>query len=986
VATGRARLRLHCRGLVQGVGFRPCVHHLAQELGLTGRVENLAGTVLVELDGPRRDLQLFLERLPRRLPDPARLEPLLPHWLPAGPPGDGAPAPGVTITAGAPWPLGIGWVAPALVADRAPCGDCLRELADPGDRRHRYPFISCSVCGPRYSIATAEPYARAHTTLAGFPLCLACQREFDDPANRRFHAETISCPDCGPRLWFQPSGGQPLGGRPFGGRPQGDAMATACDLLASGGVLGLQGVGGFQLLVDATNPQAVGRLRQRKRRPAKPYALLVAEVSWITPWCRIDGAELAAMNSAAAPIVLLRRSAGDPFPLVAPGSPCLGVMLPASPLHHLLVGSLGRPLVATSGNRSGEPLCTDPQEAIERLGMIADGFLFHDRPIARPLDDSVLQLVEGRPAMIRRARGFAPEPLQLPSGAEVALAVGGDLKCAPALALGSQVWMAPYLGDLAQGRLDERLARGLEELLHRHGEHLAAIACDAHPGYLSHQLAHGQSIPAHPVQHHLAHGLAVMAEHGLEPPMLAVGFDGLGYGPPPGQRLWGGEWLLVGLTGWRRLACLRPFPLPGGERAMGEPRRVALGLLVAAGLEDHPGASHTLSAFRDGERDLLCRAITAGCNCPASSSAGRLFDAVASLLGLCQRLSFEGQGGLLVEGAAASEADERFAYPLPLAWGDAEPGMLGHIDWQPMLASLLDDIAAGVPRSRCAARFHNGLALAVGDVAALAGDPHGVPPGGGPWRRVLSEPTFAGGLHRQPEGPPTGSPLVGAGSLQRRRTGSRTAVGDEAPGSGVAMSPPDPGQASIGHVEQPLGRLRQVVGPLVHLPLLPGFHHHPQQGLGATGPHQHPALTLHLPLRLLHRQSQGLALVPVLPPLTVGHDHIDQLLGIGPEASIHPLGQALATGMDQGGHLQSGEQAIAAHAVKGRKDMSRLFPPQSGPEFFHGGVDVLIPHRRPFQTPPMACQASSKPRLDITVATIRSSGRWPVSRRAEPHR
>ena len=376
--------------------------------------------------------------------------------------------------------------------------------------------------------------------------------------------------------------------------------------------------------------------------------------------------------------------------------------------------------MATSGNLSGEPLCTDPQEAIERLGMIADGFLLHDRPIARPLDDSVLQLVEGRPAMVRRARGFAPEPLQLPSPTGPALAVGGDLKCAPALALGAQVWMAPYLGDLAHGRLDQRLAQGLGELLHRHGAQLPAIACDAHPGYLSHQLAHGQPIPAHPVQHHLAHGLAVMAEHGLEPPLLAVGFDGLGYGPPPGQSLWGGEWLLVGPTGWNRLASLRPFPLPGAERAMGEPRRVALGLLVAAGLEDHPGASHTLSAFGAGELDLLRRAITAGCNCPASSSVGRLFDAVASLLGLCQRLSFEGQGGLLVEGAAAREADERASYPFPLTCGDAEPGMLGRIDWQPMLASLLDDIAAGIARSRCAARFHNGLGLAVGEVAELA--------------------------------------------------------------------------------------------------------------------------------------------------------------------------------------------------------------------------------------------------------------------------
>ena len=741
-----ARVRFHCRGVVQGVGFRPTVHRLATRLGLSGSVENVAGAVLVELNGPRAQLECFARLLPGALAPPAHLEPLQPLWLP---PPD-APAPGVQtgvhITASAPRPLGTGLVAPALSADRAPCAACLAELADPADRRHGYPFLSCSVCGPRYSIATAEPFARAHTTLAGFPLCEECRREFENPADRRFHAETISCPRCGPRLelWW-----------PDGSREGADPIAAACERLAAGRILALQGVGGFQLLVDATDPAAVARLRRRKQRPAKPFALLVAEPAWIEPHCLIDADEQAALQDPAAPIVLLQRrqGEGEAFPGVAPASPALGVMLPASPLHQLLVQRFGRPLVATSGNRSGEPLCTDPAEARQRLAGLADAFLVHDRPIARPLDDSVLQVIEGRPVLLRRARGFAPEALRLPPpparGAAVAagggvLALGGDLKNAPALALGGRVWLAPHLGDLADPRVQQRLRDGVAEIEARHGDRLQAIACDAHPGYLSHQLARQQPWPCHPVPHHLAHGLAVMAEHGLEPPLLVLACDGLGYGDlpdPPGSggvshRLWGGELLLIGVDGPSRLAGLLPFPLPGGERAMGEPRRSALGLLARggacggtwAGSEafDHPGARHTRAAFHPAEADLLRQAIAAGCNAPLTSSAGRLFDAVASLLDLCQRLSFEGEGGLRLQAAAARAPGDRGAYPLPLlaaaGAGAAPAPPLGWIDWRPALAGLLADSAAAESVACCAARFHRGLAASLAAAAAAGAE------------------------------------------------------------------------------------------------------------------------------------------------------------------------------------------------------------------------------------------------------------------------
>ena len=557
-----ARLRLWCRGVVQGVGFRPLVHRLAAELQLVGEVENVAGAVRLELQGERRSLELLLRRLPEALQPPGALEPLAPEWLPPLVP---AP-PGLRIAAATAQPLGAGLIAPALAADLAPCSTCLAELHDPGNRRHRYPFISCSQCGPRYSIASAEPYARAHTSLAGFPLCALCQKEFDDTGDRRFHAETIGCPACGPQLQWQGAGDG-----------CGDPLAAALALLAAGGILALQGVGGFQLLVDAGDPAAVARLRQRKQRPAKPLALLVADLQAIAPLVELSELERLQLQHPAAPIVLLRLRPGQrqPFAGVAPGSAALGVMLPASPLHQLLAAGFGGPLVATSGNRSGESLCLDPAEALDRLAGIADGFLLHNRPIVRRLDDSVLQLIEGRPVLLRRARGYAPQALALQAPPGTALALGGDLKSAPALARGGRVWLAPLLGDLAGPLPQQLLGEGLEQLLERPGPGLAALACDGHPGYASHQLAAAAArrlgLPLQLVQHHRAHGLAVAAEHGLQLPLLVWACDGLGYGEPAeagGHRLWGGELLWLTASGAERWACLRPFPLPGGERAM----------------------------------------------------------------------------------------------------------------------------------------------------------------------------------------------------------------------------------------------------------------------------------------------------------------------------------------------------------------------------------------------------------------------------------
>ncbi|MBD2422855.1 carbamoyltransferase HypF [Cyanobium sp. FACHB-13342] len=739
----QARLRLWCRGVVQGVGFRPLVHRLASELALVGEVENVAGAVRLELQGERRCLELLVRRLPEALQPPGALEPLEPDWLPPRVP---APA-GLRIAAAAGQPLGEGLVAPSLAADLAPCTACLAELHDPANRRHRYPFISCSACGPRYSIATAEPYARAHTSLAGFPLCAACQREFDDPADRRFHAETIGCPTCGPRLAWHGPGGE------AGGEAGGDPLDQALDLLAAGGILALQGVGGFQLLVDASNGAAVARLRQRKHRPAKPLALLVADLEAITTLVELSTDERLQLQHPAAPIVLLRRRLGAPeaLPGVAPGSAALGVMLPASPLHQLLAAGFGRPLVATSGNRSGEPLCCDPAEALERLAGIADGFLLHNRPIARRLDDSVLQVIEGRPVLLRRARGYAPRALALQAPPGTALAFGGDLKNAPALAQGGRVWLAPVLGDLAGGRQMQLMQQGVDQLLGRYGSQLDALVCDLHPGYGSHQLAAGaarrRGVPLQTVQHHRAHGLAVAAEHGLELPLLVWACDGLGYGDSAGgHRLWGGELLRLTAAGAERWACLRPFPLPGGERAMAEPRRAALGLLVATGpgALAHPGAAACRRAFAEGEWELLLQALATGCNTPLCSSTGRLFDAVASLLGLCQRSSFEGETGLRLEGLALQSEPIQ---PVPMPLLPAAGLELGWLDWAPLVRSLLDSGAAGVSPRQRAATFHASLAAGLAGAAAQAAARSGNGPvllaGGCFQNRLLLERTSA---------------------------------------------------------------------------------------------------------------------------------------------------------------------------------------------------------------------------------------------------
>lgn len=753
-SAGLARLKLRCGGTVQGVGFRPAVLRLGRSLNLVGSVRNVVAGVELELVGDRPGLQHFLERLPGALPAAARLEQLEIAWLEAPPPG--CRPTDLQIPADDPLaperPLGAGWLAPGLRADRAPCRACWLEFSDPHNRRHRDPFIGCCDCGPRYAISHALPFLRRHTSLQPLPLCRSCRLEAADPANRRFHCETISCPACGPQL------------RWIGDPPPGDPLERALELLRQGGILALQGIAGFQLLVDAANRPAIQRLRQRKGRPHQPLALLVNAIDRLERSVGVSPAERRLLQHQAAPIVLLQRSLQDPegWPGVADRAPTLGVMLPASGLHRLLAEGHGGPLVATSANGHGEPMWITPAQAEAGLGTLADGVLLHDRAIMRPLDDSVAQVIEGRPRVLRRARGYAPEPLRLPAAQQIpadqgpVLALGADLRCAPALAVDGRVWLAAPFGSLDHPTQQHRLEAAVREVLASHPGVSQAMVCDAHPGSRSAALAQRLSRPCQRVAHHQAHGLAVLAEHGLGGPVLLLCADGVGVDPEDRRPIARGCELLLVPTGQaaiRRLGQLLPFPLPGSDLACREPRRAALGLLAAIdpALIQHPGARSTRRAFETGELSLLCSALRAGVNSPACSSLGRLFDGVASLLGLVQALTFEGQGGLWIEGAAArgsaSATDRSGAGDGAMVAIRSANGLL-HLDWRPWLRGCLERLAAGESPQDLAACFQISLARGLVELVGLGASVQqgaGMTPGVGVSDRPIVSVALAGG-------------------------------------------------------------------------------------------------------------------------------------------------------------------------------------------------------------------------------------------------
>ncbi len=680
---------IRVRGQVQGVGFRPFVWRLAAGHGVRGEVLNDGEGVLIHAEGA--DLDRFAAALLSEAPPLARIDGL--ERAPA------APRPGLSgfsIAATA-----AGAARTRVTPDAAPCAACLQEIADPADRRHRYPFANCTHSGPRFSIVRAVPYDRAATTMAAFPMCPACRAEYEDPADRRFHAQPVACPACGPAAWLEADGR----------RLPGDPMAEAARLLKAGKILALKGLGGFHLACDAANEAAVATLRRRKRRPSRPFALLAASLEAVARHAALPPAAAGWLASPAAPVVLMPAAGAPLAPSVAPGAWQLGFMLPPTPLHHLLIEAFDGPLVMTSGNVSGEPMAIGEDEARAKLGPFVDAFLMHDREIARRLDDSVATVVAGRPAIVRRARGYAPATLAMPPGlgdAPPVLALGAHLKAAICLTRGREALLSHHLGDLD----DPLTAKAFDAA---EGDYAAlfdhvpeAVACDLHPDYRSTARAEAlaaRGLPLLAVQHHHAHVAAAMAENGWPAdagPVIGVALDGLGLGED--GTVWGGEILLADYRAFRRLAHLKPVPLPGGEAAQAEPWRNLLAQLDAAGL---PAAADALLSGRP--LALLRAAVARGINAPLTSSAGRLFDAVAAAVDIApERQTFEGEAAMALESLARRALD---APPYPF-------GVTGPvIDPAPMWRTLLDDRAEGVSPEAMAARFHAGLAATVADVA-----------------------------------------------------------------------------------------------------------------------------------------------------------------------------------------------------------------------------------------------------------------------------
>lgn len=711
---GVERLRVAVRGAVQGVGFRPFVHRLAGELGLAGWVANDAGGAVLEVEGGAESVRRFLTRLPAELPAHAVLTGLEPVFLaPAG-------LTGFSIRAS------LGGAKTALIQpDIAACPECLREMRDPEDRRYRYPFVNCTHCGPRYSIVEALPYDRANTTMRDFPLCADCRAEYDDPRDRRFHAQPIACPACGPRLELWDATGRVLCRRDA-------ALTAAARALADGKVVAVKGVGGFQLWADAFDEDAVNALRIRKGRRQKPFALMVADLAAARRVAEFDAMEERLLASSEAPIVLLRRRADARVASsVAPGSPRLGVMLANAPLHHLLLAGFPHPVVATSANLSEEPIVTDERRVVETLGGLADLYLVHDRPIARPVDDSVATVVEGRELLLRRARGYAPLPVPAAAELPAVLAVGGHMKNTVALALGRGVFLSQHIGDLSTTAAYDAFLRTIDSLERLYDFRPEAVVCDLHPDYASTRYARGLGVPLVAVQHHHAHALSCLADNGVGPPALGVTWDGSGWGGD--GTVWGGEFLRVAPGGSTRFAHLRSFALPGGEAAAHEPRRSALGVLFelagaeALGWTDLP----PVAAFTPNERRVLARALERRLSAPRTTSAGRLFDAAAALAGLRQTTTFEGQAAMELENAADGCAAT--GYPFPLV--DADGGLI--VDWGPAVRALIADLRASAAVTLVSARFHQGLVDAIVAVAERAGEPRVALSGGCFQNRVL---------------------------------------------------------------------------------------------------------------------------------------------------------------------------------------------------------------------------------------------------------
>jgi hydrogenase maturation protein HypF len=699
------RIRVAIRGAVQGVGFRPFVYRLASEMNLPGWVLNSPQGVFLEVEGSASKLESFLLRLQNEKPAPAFIQSLEFSYL------DPVYHTGFEIRRSAQ----DGSQTALILPDIATCTQCLSEVLNPANRRYQYPFTNCTNCGPRFTIIESLPYDRPNTSMKSFEMCPDCRNEYENPRNRRFHAQPNACPVCGPKLSLWDPDGRVLAERD-------EALVRSAAAVREGKVVALKGLGGFLLLADAGNIKAVEALRSRKRREEKPFALMYPTIESILADCEISSLEARLLTSPESPIVLLerRKNGGKLAPGIAPHNPSLGVMLPYTPLHHLLMREIGSPVVATSGNLSDEPICTDEQEALNRLAGIADLFLVHNRPIVRHVDDSIVRIVLGRELVLRRARGYAPLPIRCENLVPGMLAVGGHLKNTIAITVQDNAFISQHIGDLENKEACEAFEKVIKAFQEMYQINPTRIAADAHPDYLSSKFAREFGTPVLSIQHHYAHVAACMAENELNGSVLGVAWDGTGYGLD--GTIWGGEFLLTNETSFTRAASFRKFRLPGSLSAIKQPRRTALGVLFEI-FGDSVFERKDLSsvqAFTSAELSVISQMLRKGINSPYTSSAGRLFDAVASISGLRQQIRFEGQAAMEFEFSIGTENTPE-SYPFSMSERSTEtsttfqPGII--VDWEPLIRAILQDVRNSISLATISRKFHNTLVEIIVGVA-----------------------------------------------------------------------------------------------------------------------------------------------------------------------------------------------------------------------------------------------------------------------------
>ncbi|MBI5474981.1 MAG: carbamoyltransferase HypF [Ignavibacteriae bacterium] len=706
------RVHIAIQGAVQGVGFRPFVYRLATELRLAGWVANTPTGLVIEAEGERSALDMFLLRLAPERPRHSHIQSIESSFL------DPAFSHDFVIRESRMEGERSAFVLP----DLAMCPDCLAEMLNPTDRRYLYPFTNCTHCGPRYSIIDSLPYDRARTSMKLFEMCDDCRAEYELPTDRRFHAQPNACPKCGPHLECWNREGKVIASRH-------DAIELVARMIGEGKIAAVKGLGGFHLMVDVRNEAAVRELRRRKHREEKPLAVMFPDMTSVRSVCDVSELEEQLLRSSASPIVLLERSCSAGHMIadsVAPGNPYLGVLLPYTGIHYVLMREMQFPVVATSGNLTDEPICIDEEEALQRLQGIVDIFLVHNRPILRHVDDSVVRVMLGREQLVRRARGYAPLPVDYiaPPTSRCILAVGAHQKNAIAIANGANVFVSQHIGDLETGKAYDAFLNVAENVSKLFDATPTIVVADEHPDYLSTQFAKRTGLELQQVQHHYAHVLSCMAENQIDDSVLGVSWDGTGYGLD--GTIWGGEFLIPKNSTFERLTTFRPFKLPGSSKSVKEPRRVALGVLFEIFGDDvfERGDLHPVSAFEKSELALIRQMLERNINCPATTSVGRLFDAVASILNLRQKVSFEGQAAMMLEFAiartATNDAYEFHILDNTQRNGSGQSSAQYIVDWAPAFHQLLDEAAHDVSPAVIAAKFHNTLVEIIVEIARRA--------------------------------------------------------------------------------------------------------------------------------------------------------------------------------------------------------------------------------------------------------------------------